>query len=699
MSFLHPWALAIGAVAVGLPILVHWLTRPRPVRLPLSTVRFVREAVHQRRAIHRLRDWIILALRTLAVLLLAWAFSRPLLGGRELLDDGEAGQVARVVVLDVSQSMGAVQRGIESFERARATAAEHLDGRSGLRAGLILAGAQPQHAFDSLSSNLAELRRELAEARPRPERCDAQQALIAAAELLGSAAGEAPRRELIVVTDLQASNWKTADFSVLPSDTVIRLESIAGHQVPGNLAVLRAGVVGRAESGRPVRLEVEVGNYSDTPRTVSVEVTLGPASYLLEGLCPVGGTTVLTTDAAVHEAGWLRGEARLVGVEDAMMADNARAFVVEARPRATYGLVTREDADRVPSSSYYLERALAPQAGRESAAGERVVRIAPSQIHREVLAGTDLLVIDRPGRLTAEAVNLLAAMVIRGKPMIYVASESTDADNLSLLSQAVGGDMTLPVEFAPASARQSRRGLMLAQYRRDVPPFSVFGPQAASIIEPLRLTRGLDSRAIDAGLRDDVLAVYSDGTAGLVWTACGAGSLAVLNVDLAESNLAQSTAFVPLLGELAGHPVARHGPAAGRSCGEPMTLWLPAEAGAAAGLTLLGDTAESRELGELVDEPTGVVWRWSHAGPPGVYEVQREGRTLLAVATGIPAEESDLRPLAQADVADRLAGGRAVHYRAVVGGVRQQDDFWTWIAVACAALMLVELAVLRVFKT
>ena len=71
MTFLHPWAILIGAIAAGLPVAVHLLTRPRPVRMPLSTLRFVHEAVRQRAARHRLRDFLILALRTVAVLLIA----------------------------------------------------------------------------------------------------------------------------------------------------------------------------------------------------------------------------------------------------------------------------------------------------------------------------------------------------------------------------------------------------------------------------------------------------------------------------------------------------------------------------------------------------------------------------------------------------------------------------------------------------
>jgi hypothetical protein len=76
------------------------------MRMPLSTFRFVREAIKQRRARHRLRDAVILLLRTLAVLLLALAVSRPRWSGQpavaEIPDD--AAGVVRVVVLDGNRS-------------------------------------------------------------------------------------------------------------------------------------------------------------------------------------------------------------------------------------------------------------------------------------------------------------------------------------------------------------------------------------------------------------------------------------------------------------------------------------------------------------------------------------------------------------------------------------------------------------------
>jgi hypothetical protein len=711
MVFLHPWLLALGVAGLGLPILVHWLTRPRPRRLPLSTLRFVREAVHQRRAIHRLRDYIILGLRVLAVAMLAWAFSRPLIGGGQIWDTTDAGDAARVVIVDASHSMSAVWRGVEAFERARSLAAEHLAGRAGLRADVIFAAAQPRRVFDGLSANFADLRNELSQARPRPERCDTAKALLAAADILGKApADKDHRRELVIITDLQQSNWGAADFSVLPSDTVIQIESVAAEQTPSNVAIVRVGCAGRAELGRQTRVEVEVANYSPTPRDVPVELTVGTSVQRLDGVCPAGKTVVLSKDVTLREGGWIAGEARLVGVEDAIAADNRRAFVVDVRPQATYALLTREDAARRPSSSYYLERALAPRAAGAIPAHDRdavsiskeattVVRVAPTQVNRESLSPADVMVIDRPGQLAADAVSLLVAVMRRGKPVVYVASEAVDASNLKLISQAAGPDLHLPVEFVPPVARASRRNLSLAEYRRDLTPFNVFGDRVTAAIEPLRFTRGLDSRDVAGGLRDDVLARYNDKTAGLVWSTCGTGALVVLNADLAESNLAQSTAFVPLMGELTAALLNGRTSARVINCGEPMTAYLPADAGAAASLRIQGSLQDGADTGELAEEPAGVVWRWPSAGPPGVYEVMRDARPVMAVATGVPAEESDLKPLSADAVREHAAGGRTIHYRAATSREQQQDDVWTWIGVACVAFMLAELVALRAFRT
>ncbi|MEW6251113.1 MAG: VWA domain-containing protein [Planctomycetota bacterium] len=724
MAFLHLWPLVLGGLALGLPVLIHWLTRPRPLRLPLSTIRFVELAVHQRRARHRLRDALILALRALAVALLAVAFARPLLGERPLVAPGETAAALRVVVLDTSQSMAARDHGIARFERARATAAEYLAYRSGLRANLVLAAATARPVFEKPSNNFAALRAELADAAVTPQRLDLAAAVSAAAGLL---AGGDPqtRRELIIISDFQRTNWAAADLSPLPEDTLIQLESVVPPEAPGeNVAILRAGAAGRLERGKEARLEVEVGNFSGAARRVEVDVSLPDASFRLGGVCPAGATTVLTTDTALPHAGWPAGEARLVGVEDALAQDDVRPFVLNVRPALVAALVTREPVEQKPSSSFFLERALAPRQTPAAAPTEttgdhaggggqtRVVRLAPTQLDPEALATADLLVLDHPGLLTAEQVRLVSALVQRGRPLLYVAAEPVDATNLRLLADAAGTALQMPVEFQPPAANQPRRGLFWSDLRREAAPFASLGEELAGQVGGLRFAGGLTSRLVGSGLADDVLVAYNDRSAALVVSACGAGAVAVLNADLGYSSLPRSPLFVPLLGELTERLLGQRQIVRSAACGEALVAYLPAEAGAATGLRvrLLNAAGAAQDRGELIDEPAGVVWRWNAVAAPGVYIVERgaatgagsptgDDATVFAVAAATPAEESDLRPLAPDVLKGRLAGGRKVHFQSADSAAQARDDRWVWFAVACIGCLLLEIVALKLYRT
>jgi hypothetical protein len=266
------------------------------------------------------------------------------------------------------------------------------------------------------------------------------------------------------------------------------------------------------------------------------------------------------------------------------------------------------------------------------------------------------------------------------------------------------------VEFLPPPGRQRRRNLFLTDIRRDQAPFHVFGDSLTSLTGSLRFGGGLASRRLDKALADDVLATYSDQSACLVVTPSGSGLLAVLNADLDASNLPSSPAFVPLVGELAGRLLGRQRAVDAVPCGEPFAFDLPAAAGSAAGLRIVGPGAspdpalaggDEREAdnGQLVEESGGVLWRGQALRMPGIYHIQRQGTPVFSVATAVAPEESDLRSLDPAVLQERLAGDRKVAYRAAAGADEERDDRWVWLASACVVCLLGELVALKVFRT
>ena len=70
MSFLNT-ALLAGLLLAAIPILIHLLGRRRIKRQPFPTLEFLRRLQNRKMKRLRVRQWLLLALRTLAVLLLA----------------------------------------------------------------------------------------------------------------------------------------------------------------------------------------------------------------------------------------------------------------------------------------------------------------------------------------------------------------------------------------------------------------------------------------------------------------------------------------------------------------------------------------------------------------------------------------------------------------------------------------------------
>lgn len=702
MNFAHPWIFWSGLIAAAVPIAIHLLTRPRPVRLPLSTIRFVFEAVRDRRARHRLRDFLILALRTIAIVAFGAALARPKWGEEPLVSDREQGDAVRVVILDASQSMAAIGEGVAAIERARTLTAEHLKYRPGLRANLIVAGARALPVFPNASTNFEALREELARCRALPERLDPIRALEAAAELLAPASPDDPtRRELVIVSDFQRDNWSRADFGRLPQGTQIQLESVAPEKPPANLAILDAACRAKSFQSAEAILTVEVGNFTPSAQRVTVEVDLDSASYRLDGMCPAGRTAVLSQDVSIRATGWLTGQAKLVGVDDALPADDSRPVVFHAKAKPTFVLLTRQPAALRPSSSHFLECGLAPDSRLPDAASPTIRRMDPGSLERSAVQSAELIALDHPGLLSKDAVVLLADLLRRGRSMLYVASESIDATNLKRLEESLAGAWRPPAELMPAAGKP-RREWTLADVRRDESPFRVFGDQWPAVAAKLRFSAPLGSRRLETGLADCLLASYDDGTAALMATPCGTGLLGVWNVDLAASNLAKTESFVPILSELVDRLLQRSRAPVLLACGEPLVAELPADPAAPGELRIAGPGDRNRPMGELATDGAATVWRWKSPDLPGAYRIERAGAAgpaLFAAAVALPAEESRLEPIAPDVLQKRLAAGYSVYYRSALAEPTANDDLWQWFAALCAVCFLGEWAMLMVFRT
>src|SRR5258708_24093363 len=116
MTLLAPYMLA-GAAAVTVPVALHFFYRARYRPLPWAPMKFLKEAIEQTSRRLKFQEWILLALRCLAILLLALALAQP---GMQSAGSTRRGQsVDALLVLDTSHSIGANDRGHSPLHRAK----------------------------------------------------------------------------------------------------------------------------------------------------------------------------------------------------------------------------------------------------------------------------------------------------------------------------------------------------------------------------------------------------------------------------------------------------------------------------------------------------------------------------------------------------------------------------------------------------
>ena len=102
MSFLFPTFLW-GLLAISVPIAIHIFNFRRTKRVYFTNVAFLKAVETQTRSVRKIKHWLILAARILAITCLAFAFAQPFLPGKNNLASGRKGITS--LYLDNSFSM------------------------------------------------------------------------------------------------------------------------------------------------------------------------------------------------------------------------------------------------------------------------------------------------------------------------------------------------------------------------------------------------------------------------------------------------------------------------------------------------------------------------------------------------------------------------------------------------------------------
>lgn len=537
-SFSSPYFLYALALA-GLPVLIHFLTRPKPRVIRYPTFHLLVEAGGGKQALHRLRTFLLLAARVLAIAALVFIFADPRLEHRSGQVSGETKVKKVALLLDASMSMTGVRNGVSLFAETKARAAEilrHLDSESPVT--IILIKSRPEQLLPALSRNHNALHQQLANATPTLEKGNPTAALDLASQLLDGGG------KVYILSDFQRSDWSSVTFPENKNLSIILHPMVT-------TGINNVGIVDLKKSpvkpvvNEPVELSCTLFNATAVSRSETVHFDLPGISGSTDvKLQPFGAGTASYT-VSMPEKGCTTGSIRLN--PDNMEADNSHYFTICAQDAFTAQVISNNDFDDPDKNVFFLSRALAPFP--DTNPGLRIINQHSEDLDRSDLEISDAFFLVPPITLTPEIRdNIIRRIIVDGATLFVVTHDFEIMNVLEQLSSSSSGVLSLPFTMT-SELNFSASGL--GQPISTTGLLDFFSSSGQNGLATLSLYNHFQTNDIPQR-EADILLRHDDGSAALSLSKAGQGHIVGINMGLTpeDGNLVSSPLFPVILQEI-----------------------------------------------------------------------------------------------------------------------------------------------------
>lgn len=685
LGFLVPLFL-VGLAGIAVPVVIHLTRRQRRQVVPFPSLMFLERMPFQEQRRRRIRHWLLLAMRAMALGLLALAFARPFLQDDTTASVVGSGPTEWVVLLDRSYSMGVEGRWDQAREEARRIVQRMgpLD-----RASLVLFDGGAEVALRS-TSDPARLRGAVDTARVGWSVTRFGPALKVAQAILEES--ELPGGEVVLISDFQRTGWVGDEGVRLRAGTRVTPVAVAG-QVADNVAVADVSLFRQAVGGRervaPTARLVRTGGAEAREVPVALEVDGQEVQRRTVRLDP-DGAAALTFDPFTLSLPHTRGTVRVPG--DAVPADDARHFVVS--PGSALPVLILEGGRAGRDASLYLRRAL-----ETTADGRFAVTVRRGDAVRTSDLDAAKVVVLNDARLDGASAEALRSFVERGGGLLVATGEGA-------VWPASAADL-LPGALGPVEDRAEGRGGRLGYVEYDHPVFELFAGPRSGDFSGARFFR---ARGFTPGDSARVIARFDDGTPALAEHSVGRGRVAVWtsSLDVFWNDLALQPVFLPFVHRLAEHLGGRGEPLPWLLAGQILDL-ADARALEAAGVAAAEAASLTSGRDQVAVTPSGATVQLARAGAhrylsldqAGFWVVREAGRTPerpFTLAVNPDLEESRLAVMDPQELTAQILAAPGSPTAGPTFGataLRREDrerrqGLWRYLVLAAFALFLAE---------
>lgn len=695
------WPFASGAMllwglAALVPIVIHLWNRRRYREVSWAAMEYLLAAMrkHSRRIL--IEQWIVLAVRTLILLLFAIALAQPLLSYLPALAGGASGQTHWVLVVDVSYSMAAQREGKTRLEIAKGLAASLVE-RSTQGDGftLVTLGDAPQAIIRTPAFDPKDVLEELDALRVQHGGARLASGL-AEVESLVAAARDKHRRmtetRICILSDLGRTTWDEATTDAvrqrltrLAEKNTLVLMDVGDEQLT-NVAVTsltaREAVLAL---NRDTTFEIEVQNFGrEALPATSVEVWIdGRRTHAHNVELRAGGKASVAVTHRFEVPGEHRVEARLPS--DLLEVDNHRFASAPVR-EALHVLCVQG----TPNEARHLAIALEPTRSERPLVVPTLA--SESALLERDLTEFDAVVLANVGRFSRNEASVLRRYVQQGGGLIVFLGDQAQVENYNE-QLASGNDWLLPASLE-GLAQTSQYRLNPLAYRHPIVAAFAGHERAGLLTTPVwkyvRLKPRTDDGAqaalgFDNGDPAIVTAPRGRGRVVLVATAASTSSVdRTTNPPTPWTALSTWPSFPPLVQEALAYSVSGAMAQRNLQVGDDLSGVLP---GASSQVAVQMVTPDGRsERISPKREGDDAQWSYGETRFSGIYEAQIGSpiNQSRLYAVNLATRESDLERIdrdalppellreapTSGTAALALSGGTGRHlYRFFLGGV------------------------------
>ena len=657
--FANPWMLLWG-LAVAVPIAIHLWSRRRFAEQTWAAMDFLLAALRKSAARMRMEQWLLLAVRSLVLLLLAAALAKPIVGLRTVGTGGATGErTYTILVFDRSYSMSCVERGETRFEAARRLALQQVAAADrGDSCSIVEMGDPPRLVTPQPVLEPDIVAEEIEELAPSQQTADLPRTLA----LVDRAVDHAQRVSQAVLqvrvcifSDMDRAAWDDVATSAESSAAASLIESIAakatlnyvdvGRAEAANAAVARLEALpSLSTAGEAIDMEVEVRGFGEPQWRRELEILVDGEPLLGRSVAGADGESVVERFAhRFSSPGPHVVEARLNA--DSLVVDDRRWLALDVRP--SLRILCIEGA---PGAARFVAAALDALAAR----GVRVQTETSSDaalVQRDLSQFDCVVLCNVAGFVPQEALALDAFTRGGGGGLIVFLGDRTQPESYN--AQLVHGDAgraLLPAQIGELAAAGTYRFDPLDYRHPTLAPFRGH-PRAGLLTSTVRRYYRLTERE---GANAEIALAFANGDPAVVTAPVGRGYCTLVATAASDQSIdpaAPSTEwadfyreplFPPLLERMVALAAQHEAKVLNLRVGDPAT----GHSDGASSVTITPPESPASRPVTIEIDPGSDAWSYGAADVSGVYHVRRDageaGEMLFAVNVD-PRESSLMR--------------------------------------------------------